>query len=70
MIYNNRGLHSGEADAVFSSQAEAMMAMSKHKEKMGTRYIELFYKSAGGAGAVGGGMGGNNMNQNNNRRRF
>lgn len=75
VIYNNRGLHSGEADAVFANQAEAMQAMLKNKEKMGTRYIELFYKSAGNNNNNnGGGGGGNsqnmNMNMNNNRRRF
>lgn len=66
VIYNNRGLHSGEADAVFSNQADAMQAMAKNKEKMGTRYIELFYKSAGDQIDNMGGGGGNNMN----RRRY
>lgn len=63
MIYNNRGLHSGEADAVFANQADAMQAMAKNKEKMGTRYIELFYKS-------GGNQQNTNMNNNMNRRRY
>lgn len=66
VIYNNRGLHSGEADAVFSNQADAMQAMAKNKEKMGTRYIELFYKSAGNNMGDSDSMGGNNMN----RRRY
>ena len=64
MIYNNRGLHSGEADAVFANQADAMQAMAKNKEKMGTRYIELFYKSGGPQG------GNTGMNNNMNRRRY
>uniref|UniRef100_A0A1L8DFZ5 Putative splicing factor hnrnp-f n=1 Tax=Nyssomyia neivai TaxID=330878 RepID=A0A1L8DFZ5_9DIPT len=49
VIYNSRGLHSGEADALFATQAEAMAAMSKHKEKMGFRYIELFYNATNNA---------------------
>ncbi|XP_055700407.1 heterogeneous nuclear ribonucleoprotein F isoform X5 [Phlebotomus papatasi] len=49
VIYNSRGLHSGEADALFATQAEAMAAMSKHKEKMGFRYIELFYNASNNA---------------------
>lgn len=45
VIYNNRGRHSGEADAFFTSEADAMQAMSRHKDKMGNRYIELFFNS-------------------------
>lgn len=72
VIYNNRGLHSGEADAVFANQADAMQAMGKNKEKMGTRYIELFYKNGNQNNMNnGGGVGVNNNNNNNmNRRRY
>lgn len=43
IIYNNKGLHSGSADAYFDSHEEAVQAMKKHREQMGSRYIELFY---------------------------
>jgi heterogeneous nuclear ribonucleoprotein F/H len=42
VIFNNNGRHTGEADAWFATVADAQEAMKKHKEKMGTRYIELF----------------------------
>lgn len=46
----------GEADVDFAIHEEAKEAMKKDREKIGTRYIELFLKSSP-AGKMGGGGG-------------
>ncbi|XP_052836503.1 LOW QUALITY PROTEIN: heterogeneous nuclear ribonucleoprotein H3 [Drosophila gunungcola] len=59
--YNKKGLHSGTADAYFDTYEDSQVAMKRHREQMGSRYIELFYdgKTRGGAsGPNGGGNGG------------
>lgn len=45
VLFNNTGRHTGEADAYFSNIGDVMEAMKLHKEKMGSRYIELFAKT-------------------------
>ncbi|EDV43260.1 uncharacterized protein Dana_GF16612, isoform A [Drosophila ananassae] len=63
--YNKKGLHSGTADAYFDTYEDSQMAMKRHREQMGSRYIELFYdgKTRGGSngnnGGGGGGLGNN-----------
>ena len=37
------GRPSGQADVLFGSEQEAKMAMTKHKQNMQNRYVELFY---------------------------
>ena len=41
--YGGDGRPSGQADVVFGSAQEAKMAMTKHKQNMQSRYVELFY---------------------------
>ncbi|EDW97654.1 heterogeneous nuclear ribonucleoprotein H3 isoform X1 [Drosophila yakuba] len=68
--YNKKGLHSGTADAYFDTYEDSQVAMKRHREQMGSRYIELFYdgktrggpngNNGGGNGGGGGGGMGNN----------
>ncbi|XP_037536734.1 G-rich sequence factor 1 [Nematolebias whitei] len=44
-VTNSRGRNSGEAYVQFSSQEEAEKALQKHREFIGTRYIEVFPSS-------------------------
>lgn len=43
VIYNSKGMHSGGGNAWFKTHDEAEEAMKRDKDKMGSRYIELFY---------------------------
>jgi len=45
--YNHDGRPSGEADAMFGSESEAMRALQKNKQNMQHRYVELFYDGPG-----------------------
>jgi hypothetical protein len=61
---NDRGRHAGEANIFFSTIEEIDEAMKKHKEMMGSRWIELFFKgfvAGSNNGPVGSGFGRNNM---------
>ena len=42
--YNRDNRPSGNAQVIFASEQEANRAMSKHKQNMQSRYIELFYE--------------------------
>lgn len=48
--YNNQGRPAGEADVLFSTEAEAKKAMSKDRQNMQHRYVELFYDGPAGTG--------------------
>lgn len=69
--YNDNGRHTGEADAFFGSYDDAQEAMKRHKQKMGARWIELFFNNPNSRNdrQMGGGIG-NNGNQMGNRNRF
>lgn len=43
MHFGQDGRPNGQADAVFGSFDEATNAMTKHKQNMQSRYVELFY---------------------------
>lgn len=42
VILNDKGRHSGKAEVHFDSREDVAHAMQKNREKMGSRYIELF----------------------------
>lgn len=52
--YNAQGRPSGEADVLFASQSDARKALTKDRQNMQHRYVELFYD---GPTTVGGGRG-------------
>ena len=56
--YNPQGKPNGEADVLFSCEADARKALSKDKQNMQHRYVELFYNSGGAGGGGGFGRGG------------
>merc|ERR1719326_802845 len=57
IIYNNQGRPTGEADVMFPTESDARKAMTKDRQNMQHRYIELFYDGAGSGGRGGGGGG-------------
>lgn len=56
--FNKKGLHSGTADVYFDTYEDAQLAMKRHKDQMGSRYIELFFDGKMKPG------GNNNFNRN------
>lgn len=62
--YNSQGRPNGEADAEFATHDEAKEAMKKDREKIGSRYIELFLDSVPqrGMSQSPGGYGGGSWN--------
>ena len=61
--YNNAGRPTGDAEVMFASDGDARRALSKDKQNMQHRYIELFYDAPNGGGdgsgfGNGGGGGG------------
>ncbi|XP_017490061.1 PREDICTED: heterogeneous nuclear ribonucleoprotein H isoform X2 [Rhagoletis zephyria] len=63
--FNKKGLHSGTADVFFESYEDAQLAMKRHREQMGSRYIELFFDGKTKVGNIqsGGGGGGGNYSR-------
>ncbi|GLG99799.1 RNA-binding protein fusilli, partial [Gryllus bimaculatus] len=59
LLYDNSGRASGEADVEFATHEEAVKGMSKDKDHMQHRYIELFLNSTPGSSGAGGLGGGN-----------
>ncbi|XP_075145630.1 heterogeneous nuclear ribonucleoprotein glorund isoform X2 [Haematobia irritans] len=59
IIYNDKNRHSGTAEACFETYEDAQRAMKRHREQMGSRYIELFFNGKSKSGGGGGGGGGN-----------
>ncbi|XP_020717001.1 heterogeneous nuclear ribonucleoprotein F [Ceratitis capitata] len=53
--FNKKGLHSGTADVYFDTYEDAQLAMKRHREQMGSRYIELFFDGKSKVGNNGGG---------------
>jgi len=56
--FNNQGRPTGEADVYFETEADATKAMTKDRQNMQHRYIELFNDGAGGRKGRAGGGGG------------
>lgn len=42
VILNDKGQHTGQAKVYFNSREDVSHAMQMNREKMGSRYIELF----------------------------
>ncbi|XP_039961287.1 heterogeneous nuclear ribonucleoprotein H3 isoform X4 [Bactrocera tryoni] len=57
--FNKSGLHSGTADVFFETYEDAQLAMKRHRDQMGSRYIELFFDGKTKAGNAKSGGGGN-----------
>ena len=55
--FNGQGRPNGEADVLFASDADARRAMTKDRQNMQHRYVELFYDAPGGDNRGGGGGG-------------
>ncbi|XP_040569208.1 heterogeneous nuclear ribonucleoprotein H isoform X1 [Lepeophtheirus salmonis] len=56
IIYNYAGKAAGEADVFFASEEDARKAMTKDRQNMQHRYVELFYDGPSGGRGDGGNM--------------